>query len=135
MWHSNAVRHRKISLVARFETGIAKVTTEVFKKTCRRSFKSRRQHTQQQDLCPYLNAIKPNLACRCNKPEHLGNCKQQLMPEYSCRKFFTEGKSRKDQSEYYPVSISQIQHKNEDRNLSFGFQPGVEDLGINILNR
>lgn len=36
MWRSNAVRHRKISLVTRSERGVVKVAIKVFKKTLSR---------------------------------------------------------------------------------------------------
>lgn len=136
-WHSNAVRHRKISLVTRSERGIVKVAIKVFKKTCHRSLKSRGQHTWQQDLCPYLNAIKPNLVGRYNNFEYLGSCKQQLMPQCSCREFLTEGKSSKDQSRVssscrFTTKAQEWRWKGE---FWLSFQLGVGDLGIKILNR
>lgn len=50
MWQSNSARHRKISLAAKSEIGAAKVAMKVFKKTCYRLLKSRRQHTTVRPL-------------------------------------------------------------------------------------
>lgn len=111
MWHSNAVRHRKISLVTISDTGVVKIAKYLRKLVTGHSNPEGNQHIQQQDLCSYLNAIKPNLASRCKKLEYQGGCKQQLMSQYSCRKFFTEGKSRrkKNQNKKPPSSQSIIQ--------------------------
>lgn len=91
MWKSNAARHRKISLAAKSETGAVKVAIKVFKKTAT-GCSNPEGNRQWENLCSYLNATKLSLADKYNKLEYLRGCKQQLMPQYSSRKFFTERK-------------------------------------------